>query len=158
MELKNIFICNTMNEHESVVRQKVTLSLTLHWESVNISLSTVQTSTKIPRCPSPELWAGSGRWRDRRPPLANWLSLAAVVFEWRGGALSEARPEERQEKGRIAGRKNQLHSSRPGLATATARIFPSFREEILDISGSGCSAAKCWVNTSGRSVGWSEGE
>lgn len=78
-----------------------------------------------------------------RPPLANWLSLGAVVFEWRGGALSEARPEERQEKGRIAGRKNQLHSSRPGLAVTTARIFPSFRKEILDISGSGCFNAKC---------------
>ena len=62
--------------------------------------------------------------QSSRPALANWLSLGAVVFEWRGGALSEARPEERQEKGRIAGRKNQLHSSRPGLGVTTARIFP----------------------------------
>ena len=44
------------------------------------------------------------------------------------------------EDGRIAGRKKQLHSSRPGLSATTARIFPPLPRgnfghlDILDIS------------------------
>ena len=75
--------------------------------------------------------------------LTGFLAGCGRGGDWPGppGVGSEA--GRAAEDGRIAGRKNQLHSSRPGLAVTTARIFPSFRKEILDISGSGCFNAKC---------------
>ena len=61
MELKNSFICNTMNEHESVVRQK---SNNVHTENLWIfrcPLSSPQPRSPSVRALSSELWAGGGR-------------------------------------------------------------------------------------------------